>query len=106
MAPSLQNALTVLNKLKIDCRYDVFHNQILVEGRIENLDHVGLMIRTTAIDTFRFDPNDANVRAAVITLALARQFNPVLDYLDGQRWDGIKRLDSWLPRTWGPRTIF
>jgi hypothetical protein len=29
-------------------------------------------------------------------LAHDRKRNPVLDYLDGLKWDGIRRLDSWL----------
>ena len=89
MATSLQNTLIVLTKLEIDCRYDVFHNQILVEGRIENLEHVCLLLRTTIISKFRFDPGE-HIRAAVVRMALEHQFDPVVDYLDGLRWDGVK----------------
>jgi predicted P-loop ATPase len=95
MATSLQNTLIALNKLKIDCRYDMFHNQILVEGRIENLEHICLLLRTTIFSKFRFDPGE-HVRPAVVRMALEHQFNPVVDYLDGLKWDGAKRLHTWL----------
>ena len=33
---------------------------------------------------------------AVTRIALEYQFNPILDYLDGLKWDGQKRIDTWL----------
>ena len=34
---------------------------------------------------------------AVHLRAIERSFHPVRDYLDGLRWDGRRRLESWLP---------
>ena len=36
------------------------------------------------------------VRAAVNLLARKNGFHPVADYLNGLRWDGVARLDTWL----------
>src|SRR5262249_41446927 len=34
---------------------------------------------------------------AAISLCFDNTFDPVLDYLDGLTWDGIPRIDTWLP---------
>jgi predicted P-loop ATPase len=36
------------------------------------------------------------VHQAVDQRAMERAFHPVRDYLDGLKWDGVKRLDGWL----------
>ena len=40
-------------------------------------------------------PNDF-FDVIVAVLADDRSFNPVLEYLDGLTWDGVKRIDEWL----------
>ncbi len=37
---------------------------------------------------------DVNVRAAALAVASRRQFDPVVDYLDTQEWDGVRRLPN------------
>lgn len=64
-------------------------------------DEVVQMLRKTIRAKFGFDPGEKNVRDACIQLALENQFDPVLDYLDGLRWDNTPRLDSWLTRYMG-----
>lgn len=43
-----------------------------------------------------WDFSAATVLEVITTVAEAHPFHPVRDYLDGLRWDGICRLDSWL----------
>jgi predicted P-loop ATPase len=38
---------------------------------------------------------------AIQLCAQERSFHPVRDYLDELKWDGLQRLDSWLPRYLG-----
>lgn len=41
------------------------------------------------------------VHQAIVAEAHARAFHPVRDYLDRLRWDGVPRLDTWLPHYLG-----
>lgn len=43
-----------------------------------------------------WDFSAATVLEVITTVAEAHPFHPVRDYLEGLRWDGICRLDSWL----------
>lgn len=38
---------------------------------------------------------------AITTVARAQAFHPVRDYLRSLRWDGVKRIDSWLATVFG-----
>jgi len=39
--------------------------------------------------------NPAHVFDGVMMAARDRAFDPVVDFLDGLRWDGVSRLDTW-----------
>jgi predicted P-loop ATPase len=94
-----------LEELAVDCRYDLFHDKIIVKGydtgfhrgdALENLDNVVLKVRQAILLKFGFDPGKGHVLDALMTCALDHAFNPVRDYLDSLRWDGVPRLDGWL----------
>lgn len=55
-----------------------------------------LRLRLECNKQFRFEPSTAHVRDAVTQLALKHSFDPVRDYLDKLKWDGTKRLDTWM----------
>lgn len=99
---SLQNTIIAIAKLGIQCRYDIFHDKLMVEGRElkinhgESIDDICLRVRTAIISREQFDPGNQNAFDAVRRTCLANQFDPVLDYLDGLRHDGMPRLDTWL----------
>jgi predicted P-loop ATPase len=103
-AATFENAITAIDQLGIECRYDIFHDRILVRGHQwqqlevgdESLDHVALKVRCLIVDTYGFDPGPDNTRAAITKRALDNTFDPVLDYLNGLQWDGVPRLDKWL----------
>ncbi len=46
-----------------------------------------------------FNLNDIEV--GVKTMAMRQTFHPVRNWLNGLKWDGIARLDTWLPRIMG-----
>ncbi len=109
---SLFNARQAVTLLGIVCRYDVFHNRLLISARDGDeveIDHriLGdvsddslLALRQIISDAFGFDPSDTFVRDAVLSLANQNRFNPVLDMIDlaQANWDGVKRLDHMAAR--------
>jgi Virulence-associated protein E/Bifunctional DNA primase/polymerase, N-terminal/Primase C terminal 2 (PriCT-2) len=97
------NARKAIETLGIKCRYDTFHDRKLVGGHAieqwagEFSDHACQMLRVLIKERFGFDPGKENTNDAAVQLCLQHQFDPVRDYLDGLKWDGIKRLDRWMP---------
>ena len=106
---SLENAMMAINALEIDCRYDVFHDRIIVKGHecglngdvLENLENVTLKVRQAVLSRFGFDPSANFTFDALRLRCLDRVFDPVRDYLDGLSWDGTHKLDNWLVRYCG-----
>ena len=100
---TMTNAKVAVAALGLDCRYDLFHNRMLVGGEVINKwhskelsDHVVTMLRNMIRYRFGFDPGKQHTQDASKSLALELRFDPVLDYLDGLRWDGRPRLDRWM----------
>jgi hypothetical protein len=106
---SLENAIIAIGMLGAECRYDVFHDRIIVKGHEcgvrgdahENLENVTLKVRQAVLERFGFDPSATYTLDALKLRCLDHIFDPVRDYLDGLRWDGVKRLDRWLVRYCG-----
>jgi hypothetical protein len=101
------NAGVAVTALGIECRKDLFHEKMMVGGHVINQwagdlsDEAIQMIRKLIRHRFGFDPKTENTRDACVQLCLEHQFDPVLDYLAGLRWDGTPRLDNWLQRYMG-----
>ena len=101
-ATPLERTIAALAKLDFTFTYDLFRHQYHVgyhalQQRIgENVEHAILVLRTTIVSRFKFDPGPEKIKAAVYRLCLGHAFNPVLDYLDSLKWDGKPRLDTWL----------
>jgi predicted P-loop ATPase len=100
IAASFENAITAIDHLKIECRYDIFHDRILVSplniGTDENLDSVTLMVRCLILNTYGFDPGQQNTFDAIKSRAHEHMFDPVASYLAGLEWDNEQRIDTWL----------
>jgi hypothetical protein len=100
---SLENALIALKQLGLDCRYDQFHDKIIVDGLAsgingdahENLDNLVLKLRQEVLRRFKFDPY-AFTQDALRLECMDHIFDPVRDYLDALVWDRKPRLDRWL----------
>jgi predicted P-loop ATPase len=101
---SLENAITALEMLRLDCRYDVFHDKIIVRGceavmggdALDNLENVSLKVRQQVLTQYKFDPGVQFTFDAIKLRCLDHVFDPVRDYFDGLRWDRKPRLDRWL----------
>lgn len=100
----MANALYALDLLKIECRYDVFHDRRYVGGEILK-DHVGqvtddvcLFIRALCRQSFGFDPGKEHMWDATNLKCRLSSFHPVKDYLLSLsfEWDGKPRIDTWM----------
>lgn len=101
--PTMTNAKVAILALGLDCRYDLFHNRKLVAGELigqwhspELSDDVVTMLRDVIRYRFGFDPKKENTYDACETLCLSHRFDPILDYLDRLKWDGVPRIERWL----------
>ncbi|RTL62119.1 MAG: hypothetical protein EKK42_32855 [Pseudonocardiaceae bacterium] len=59
-------------------------------------DHVLRLARHYLLQQFQgvaYQPGKDHLLEAVMTLAYQAKFNPILDYLDGLRWDGTPRVE-------------
>ena len=106
-AASFENARRAIGLLGIECRYDLFHDRMMIcqrDGKALTVDHALLgnitdgnilMLRQKISSEFGFDPKDQHVRDAVQSMALERCYDPVLDLLDEAQgaWDGAARID-------------
>jgi predicted P-loop ATPase len=107
----LENALLAINQLGIDCRYDIFHDRVVVSEHqiglrgdvLNNLENVALKVRQAVLMRFKFDPGVNYTFDALRLLCLDRVFDPVSDYLSERQWDGVPRIDSWLIEYCGAR---
>lgn len=55
-------------------------------------------IRVWLANRYRFEPPKEILHDTLAYLAEKNSFDPVRDWLDTLEWDGVNRLDTWLPR--------
>ncbi len=99
---TMMNAAQAIDGLHIDCRKDLFREKYLVGGHPiaqwagDLSDDVILMVRHAVRSVYGFDPGDQHARAGATQLCLQHQYDPLLQFLDGLQWDGVKRIDTWM----------
>jgi hypothetical protein len=99
---TVPNTMVALLKLGVQCRYDLFKLRYLVNGEAihqfvgEVSDPTLLALSELTHLQFGFHPTMQTTHDAVRTLANHHRFHPVRDYLDGLKWDGVPRLETWL----------
>jgi hypothetical protein len=103
---SLENAIIAIKAMKLECRYDEFHDRVFVKGYensadgdvLENLENTLTKLRERVLREYGFDPGKEFLADALRGECLDHVFDPVRDYLDGLKWDGKPRIDTWLIR--------
>lgn len=55
------------------------------------------LLRAFCTKTINFSPSDNNLSDAIIDIAMDIRYHPIKNYLESLRWDGIERLDQWMP---------
>ena len=103
---SVENVKLALAQINVVFRYDEFHRRVEIDGYPErpigeSLDTTVLKIRDWISGQFGFEPGSQHAHEAVQIVALQNAFDPVRDYLDGLRWDGVPRIDTWLTQYLG-----
>jgi predicted P-loop ATPase len=107
--PTCANTRVAIGKLGITCKYDVFHDKLLIGGQAiaqragELSDHACLYLRKMIEQKFGFDPKATVMLEACIQLCLESQFDPIVDYLNGLEWDGVERINEWMTTYLGAR---
>jgi len=101
-AATMDNAVTALGLLGVECRYDVFHDKKLIGGQVlgseigQLSDDVCLLVRKLCRENLKFDPGKEHTWDAINLVCRLNSFNPILDYLDGLKWDGVERIGTWM----------
>jgi hypothetical protein len=107
IATSFENALVGIKLLRVDCRYDEFHDRIHVTTNFDNeatsenydgFDQIVLLLREEVLLRWGFDPGKQFMEDALRLECLKHTFDPVREYLDGLKWDGVPRIDGWLTK--------
>ena len=101
---SFPNTVTALRLMGLECSYDVFRGRNIVgmhelqEFAGEFSDQAESVLRREVRIRFGFDPGKDHVKDAVLELCALNRFDPLLDHLNTlPPWDGVPRLDTWLP---------
>ena len=96
------NARAALEAFGLQCQHDVFHDKLIVGGRVSDqwvgqvTDEIIARLCHMTYKTFKFKPDSKKMRLAVEQLCYQHKFNPVVDYLNGLKWDGVDRIETWL----------
>lgn len=101
---SFPNTVTALRLMGLDCSYDVFRGRNLVgmhelqEFAGEFSDQAESLLRREVRLRYGFDPAKDNVKDAVLELCALNRFDSLIDHLNTlPAWDGVPRVDTWLP---------
>ena len=114
-APTFRSTLIALKLSGLDCRYDLFRNQPLINGLMlpEDLngqltDPAELALLQYIGQAFNFEPTDLMLHKAVLRACHMRRFHPIKDYFAGlPAWDGTPRVDRLLTDYFNaPDTVF
>jgi predicted P-loop ATPase len=97
---SQKNVRLALAQLRATLRHDLFAGRSLItidrskECALD--DPILERLWLTIDERFGFRPSLDFFSIVLRDAARQNAFHPVIDYLDGLKWDGIKRIDDWL----------
>ena len=96
------NTLSALDALGLEIRHDAFRSKTIINGDAvekfagEITDDQVTMIRHEIANRLSFHPHVSDMYDAITARSREHMFNPVVDWLDSLKWDGVGRLDSWM----------
>ena len=104
---SLVNASLSLSLFGVVCRLDVFHSRATVQHPDLKMfgekfcDAHTRALRIRMISEHDHDPGFDTCWQAIKTQCESNHYDPIVEYLDGLKWDGQGRIDHWLSRYLG-----
>jgi Virulence-associated protein E/Primase C terminal 2 (PriCT-2) len=99
VALTQSNIRLALKKLGVIVRYNLFEDRPTIEGLdgFDSLNDAAMDRLWLTIDQkFKFRPTKEFFWTVVFDEARLHPFHPVCEYLGGLKWNGVKRIDSWL----------
>jgi len=97
-----QNTQAAILRLGIVCRFDAYRNRMTVSGQVlqqfvgDYSDRISLFVRDLIGKHFGFDPGNERTNDSIVNLCSLNMFDPVRDYLDSLKWDGVGRINEFL----------
>jgi predicted P-loop ATPase len=109
IVPSYENTRLAIEKAELVCAHDLFRDKYTINGHAiqqwagDLTDMTCSHLRQFIIDNFQFDPKKENVVDVAVQMCGENSYHPICDYLDEvePRWDGTKRIGTWLTRYLG-----
>jgi hypothetical protein len=109
---SFKNAMLAMQGLGIEARRNTFSDKIFLNNAPNSTmlpgDHIGPLtdnaanlLRKLIQDNIGFDTGKEHLLDAIKSIAEEARYNPVDESLCALRWDGVRRLNDWLPRITG-----
>jgi predicted P-loop ATPase len=104
LSKNQENCRRALGKLGAELRYNAFTQKPELKYKEYNGPVNDSMLNTIWFDVdseFHFQPPKEFFQDFVLDTAFRSQYHPVKDYLSSLKWDGVKRVDTWLSRYGG-----
>lgn len=97
--PNQHNIRIALLRLGVTVRLDTFQDRMIITG-LDGFDHLDdrAMDRLWLVidEKFGFQPKKEFFYTVIADAARRNSFHPVQEYFDRLKWDGVKRIDTWL----------
>lgn len=101
--PTLSNIVEILSSdpsWKGRVALNSFADQLEIDNRpLSDADEYEFLAWMTP--RYGPDPSSVRIHEAFVTVATRNAYHPVRNYLNSLAWDGVKRLDTWIPRHMG-----
>jgi hypothetical protein len=98
----LLNTIEAIMRIGITCTRDEFRRKAFWYGHTDHAhdgelsDEAVAVTRRNIATACRFTPATEDMHQAVIVASADNRSNPVVDYFNNLKWDGVQRLATWL----------
>ena len=99
---SMMNTRKAISALRLDCKFDVFHDICQVNGTDmqsfvgELSDKVVRKFRELSFTHLGLDPGSEAARDGLMRACEHHMYDPIRDYLNSLKWDEKPRIENWL----------